>query len=138
LGGIRFALDSTIFLLELVSVVTVWYIFCFNFTTKVLTIHYLYIQVGKWVPRTSGRKTEMVIEMDDITWPGNSKSPPKGKPDRRHFRIVTFKEDPYVKYRELNEDGRCGHHEVHCRLVYDFFIQYVYKIYIINNNCWTH
>ena len=110
----------------------------FQFYYTVLTIHYLYIQVGKWVPRTFGHKTEMNIEMNDITWPGNSKSPPKGKPDRRYFRIVTFKEDHYVKYRELNEDGRCGHHEVPCRLVYDFFKQYVYTIYIIKNNCWTH
>ncbi|CAC5378723.1 GRIN2B [Mytilus coruscus] len=76
-------------------------------------------QVGNWVPRQSGGRTEMDIEMNDITWPGDSKSPPKGKPDRRHFRIVTLKEEPYVKYRKLNSERKCGHHEVPCRLVYN-------------------
>ena len=68
----------------------------------------------------------MNIEMNDITWPGDTKSPPKGKPDRRHFKIVTLKEDPYVMYRKLNAEKKCGHHEVECRLVYNPAIQYVY------------
>lgn len=127
-----------IFLFDLVFALTIWYIFVPTLILSFYNKLFLYIQVGKWVPRTTGRKTEMDIEMDDITWPGNARSPPKGKPDRRHFRIVTFKEDPYVKYRELNEDGRCGHHEVPCRLVYDFLIQYVYVIYIIYNHWLTH
>jgi len=43
----------------------------------------------------------MVIQMKEITWPGGQSNSPKGKPDRRYFRIVTLKEDPYVMYQPL-------------------------------------
>lgn len=64
--------------------------------------------------------------MKEIAWPGGKNKPPKGKPEKRHFKIVTLKEDPYVMYRELDKTtGLCGHHSVPCRLVYNPVEQYV-------------
>lgn len=58
--------------------------------------------------------------MHDVTWPGGALFPPKGKPEKRYFRIVTLKEKPYVIYRETgSETQQCSVHEVPCRLVYD-------------------
>ncbi|KAK3090570.1 hypothetical protein FSP39_012761 [Pinctada imbricata] len=77
-------------------------------------------EVGAWTAKQNGTTAKMRIEMKGITWPGNSPIPPTGKPDKRFFRIVTYKEDPYIMYRERDKDtGRCAYPSVECKLVYD-------------------
>ncbi|XP_060076117.1 glutamate receptor ionotropic, NMDA 2B-like [Ylistrum balloti] len=77
-------------------------------------------EVGQWIPYTTYRRSEMRIQMKEIVWPGGKNKPPKGKPEKRHFKIVTLKEDPYVMYRDPDKvTGKCGHHSVPCRLVYN-------------------
>ncbi|KAJ8317860.1 hypothetical protein KUTeg_002951 [Tegillarca granosa] len=51
--------------------------------------------VGKWTPQVEKKKAVMGLEMHDVTWPGGALFPPKGKPEKRYFRIVTLKEKPY-------------------------------------------
>jgi hypothetical protein len=65
-------------------------------------------------------KMDMEIEMDEIVWPGNAVFPPKGKPDKRFFKIITLKEEPYIVYVQPEaETGKCGSHAVPCHLNYD-------------------
>ena len=69
-------------------------------------------------PKKTKDGAEMSIELDEIVWPGGAVVPPKGKPDKRFFRIVTLKEDPYIMYvppDPLTET--CGIHSVPCKLV---------------------
>ncbi|XP_046372599.2 glutamate receptor ionotropic, NMDA 2B-like [Haliotis rufescens] len=66
-------------------------------------------EVGTWT------KDGLVIQ--GITWPGESTEPPKGKPEKYFLRIVTWKEDPYVMYRDFdNRTGMCEHNAVACRV----------------------
>ena len=44
----------------------------------------------------------MGIELDDITWPGDSALPPKGRPEKYHLKVVTLEEKPYVVYDEID------------------------------------
>ncbi|KAK6170533.1 hypothetical protein SNE40_018907 [Patella caerulea] len=71
-------------------------------------IHRDFVEVGKW--------TSVGIEMQDITWPGEAAGPPKGKPEKYHLRVVTWKEEPYVMYRNQNSDGLCDTGTVPCRV----------------------
>ena len=60
----------------------------------------------------------MSIEMDEIVWPGGAVVPPKGKPDKRFFRMVTLEEPPYIIYVPPDPETRkCGLHSVPCKLV---------------------
>ncbi|KAL3877864.1 hypothetical protein ACJMK2_035508 [Sinanodonta woodiana] len=74
--------------------------------------------VGKLLPvKNSTGHFEMAIQMNEITWPGRSTFPPKGKPDRRLFRIATLSEPPYVIYINPDETtGKCGHHAIPCQV----------------------
>ncbi|XP_033739104.1 glutamate receptor ionotropic, NMDA 2A-like [Pecten maximus] len=82
------------------------------------------VEVGSWTPVVTrvrySKKIEMKLEMQGITWPGKMPSPPKGRPDRRFFRIATLEELPYVMYKDLdNSTGECGPPSIPCRLVYN-------------------
>lgn len=82
------------------------------------------VQVGRWSPVVTrvrySKKIEMKLEMQGITWPGKMPSPPKGRPDRRFFRIATLEEQPYVMYKDPeNSTGDCGPPSIPCRLVYN-------------------
>lgn len=80
----------------------------------------IHFQVGQYLPERSGNNVKSIVEMNDITWPGNSPYPPKGKPERRHFSIATLKEEPLVMYRDLNNETKlCDIPSVPCRLVYN-------------------
>ncbi|XP_052790381.1 glutamate receptor ionotropic, NMDA 2B-like [Mya arenaria] len=77
----------------------------------------MWTSVGNIVPLKVGHITQMTIQMDEVVWPGGAVSPPLGKPEKRFFRIVTFKEEPYINY--LSPDlgtGQCTHHAVPCKL----------------------
>ena len=41
------------------------------------------------------------IQIDGVTWPGNSNTPPSGRPPKVKLRIATLKEKPYVSYIDL-------------------------------------
>ena len=57
----------------------------------------------------------MTVETDEIVWPGGMPVPPKGKPEKRSFRVVTKMEEPYIIYLPPDKQtGKCGHHEVPC------------------------
>lgn len=74
-------------------------------------------QVGDILPKEGGTKSEMTIHMDEIVWPGGAVFPPKGKPDKRFFRLVTLEEPPYIKYVPPDsETGKCSLHSVPCKL----------------------
>ena len=69
-------------------------------------------------PKRVDHATEMNIELDEIIWPGGAVVPPKGKPEKRFFRIVTLREEPYIKYVPPDsETNECGVHSVPCKLV---------------------
>ncbi|XP_029651610.1 glutamate receptor ionotropic, NMDA 2B-like [Octopus sinensis] len=63
--------------------------------------------VGKW--DNNG------LKMHDIIWPGNSTSPPIGKPDRFFMRVVTLEEIPYVRYQDMESD-KCSSNAVPCKV----------------------
>ncbi|ESO87183.1 hypothetical protein LOTGIDRAFT_107328 [Lottia gigantea] len=67
-----------------------------------------WIEVGKWSSSTG-------LTMRSITWMGEALSPPLGKPSRAYLRIATLKEEPYVNYNKMPEEG-CGPHAVTCRI----------------------
>ena len=57
----------------------------------------------------------MAIEKDEIVWPGKMAKPPRGKPAKRYFRVVTKQQEPYTLYLPPDpETGKCGHHQVPC------------------------
>ncbi|XP_021352359.1 glutamate receptor ionotropic, NMDA 2B-like [Mizuhopecten yessoensis] len=81
-------------------------------------------EVGRWSPVVTKvrytKKIEMKLEMQGITWPGKMPFPPKGRPERRFFRIATLEEQPYVMYKDPdNSTGDCGPPSIPCRLVYN-------------------
>ena len=72
-------------------------------------------QVGRITPKVQGTRIEMAVETDEIVWPGMMAVPPKGKPEKRAFKVVTKQEHPYVIYIPADQEtGKCGHHEVPC------------------------
>lgn len=72
------------------------------------------MQVGAIVPNKEG---DMEIEMDEVVWPGGAVFPPKGRPEKRFFRLVTLEEPPYIKYIAPDPvTGKCGIHSVPCKL----------------------
>ncbi|XP_059159677.1 glutamate receptor ionotropic, NMDA 2B-like [Physella acuta] len=70
----------------------------------------------KW--REVGMFTSGGIHMKHITWPNGHTTPPTGKPKRHFLRIVTREEPPFVEYRDLSQNGSCGHFSYLCH-VYD-------------------
>ena len=57
----------------------------------------------------------MTFETDEIVWPGKMAKPPRGKPEKRYFKVVTKQEEPYMIYLPPDpETGKCGHHQVQC------------------------
>ena len=55
--------------------------------------------------------------MDDITWPGEVPTPPKGLPSKYHMRVVTLQEKPYVVYSDPDpRTGACPPQSNHCRV----------------------
>lgn len=83
------------------------------------------LKVGRWVPVESEikNKAKMMVEMSGITWPGNSILPPLGKPEKRFFRIVTLKEQPYVNYLDKGAQENCVPPSVPCRVMKDKVIR---------------
>ncbi|KAL4240267.1 Glutamate receptor ionotropic [Mactra antiquata] len=78
------------------------------------------VPVGHIVPEEVKGKIGMKIKMDEVVWPGNAVAPPKGKPEKRFFRIVTLKEAPYIIYVPPDPlTGKCSVHAVPCRLTID-------------------
>ncbi|KAH3869433.1 hypothetical protein DPMN_032600, partial [Dreissena polymorpha] len=76
-----------------------------------------WIEVGDIVPKKNGDKSEMTLEMNEVVWPGGAVSPPKGRPEKRFFRIVTLKEEPYIMYVPPDaETGKCTGYSVPCKL----------------------
>ncbi|XP_045213754.2 glutamate receptor ionotropic, NMDA 2B-like [Mercenaria mercenaria] len=79
-----------------------------------------FTSVGTISPKEVNGKMDMRIEMDEVVWPGNAVFPPKGKPERRFFKIVTLKEPPYISYVPPDaETGTCGSHAIPCKLTVD-------------------
>lgn len=57
------------------------------------------------------------LEIDDITWPGNSRAPPKGVPERFNLTVVTLEEPPFVISKNIDSaTGGCTR-GVKCRWV---------------------
>ncbi|XP_074601075.1 glutamate receptor ionotropic, NMDA 2B-like isoform X2 [Brevipalpus obovatus] len=54
-----------------------------------------------------GEYSQEGLEMRDITWPGNSTSPPQGVPDRFNLRVTFLEEPPFVNSVAPDKDGRC-------------------------------
>lgn len=55
--------------------------------------------------------------MEDVTWPGGATSPPRGRPEKSHIRIVTMQELPYVIYSELDQETKlCPPQSLKCRV----------------------
>uniref|UniRef100_K1Q588 Glutamate [NMDA] receptor subunit epsilon-2 n=1 Tax=Magallana gigas TaxID=29159 RepID=K1Q588_MAGGI len=89
--------------------------------TEKYTTRQIWKEVGRWVPVESEikNKAKMMVEMSGITWPGNSILPPLGKPEKRFFRIVTLKEQPYVNYLDKGAQENCVPPSVPCRVMKD-------------------
>ena len=57
------------------------------------------------------------IQIDDIFWPGDSPTPPRGRPDKYKLKVVTLDEDPYVKYSPPDpKTGTCPPNSYPCRM----------------------
>ncbi|KAK7004473.1 Glutamate receptor ionotropic NMDA 2B, partial [Biomphalaria glabrata] len=65
-----------------------------------------WIQVGLYTPEG--------VQMQHITWPNGARTPPSGKPKRHFLQIVTREEPPFVEYRDLSQNGSCGHSSYLC------------------------
>ncbi|KAH9488370.1 Glutamate receptor ionotropic, NMDA 2B [Bulinus truncatus] len=68
----------------------------------------------KW--RQVGLFTPDGIQMQHITWPNGARTPPSGKPKRHFLQIVTREEPPFVEYRDLSQNGSCGHSSYLCHV----------------------
>ena len=56
--------------------------------------------------------------MEDIAWPGDVHTPPKGRPEKYQVKVVTLKEPPYVVYDNPDpRTGTCSPQAKLCRLV---------------------
>lgn len=57
------------------------------------------------------------LQIDDITWPGDTPTPPKGRPSKYHLKVVTIKESPYIIYSDPDpKTGQCPSQAAHCRI----------------------
>lgn len=74
-------------------------------------------EIGRWYAEE--RTLNPKLELKGITWPGDKKIPPRGRPERRFFSIATLEEEPYVMYTKRNEKGACNPPAVSCRIVYN-------------------
>uniref|UniRef100_A0A2C9JY17 Ionotropic glutamate receptor C-terminal domain-containing protein n=1 Tax=Biomphalaria glabrata TaxID=6526 RepID=A0A2C9JY17_BIOGL len=63
-----------------------------------------------------GRWTVNGLKMSEITWPGGGSTPPSGKPKRAFLRIATLYEEPYVIYRQPEEEGKCDDKSLPCHI----------------------
>ena len=43
------------------------------------------------------------LEIEDITWPANSPTAPKGRPSMFKLKVVTIEEKPFVIYRNPDD-----------------------------------
>ncbi|BFZ17475.1 hypothetical protein BsWGS_20513 [Bradybaena similaris] len=67
-----------------------------------------WIEVGRWAGGG--------LIMKDITWPGESSTPPTGKPQRAFLRVVTLNELPYVIYRLPGDGDQCEENALLCHV----------------------
>ncbi|XP_061181697.1 glutamate receptor ionotropic, NMDA 2B-like isoform X2 [Saccostrea echinata] len=74
-------------------------------------------EIGSWY--ADNRTLTPKLELKGITWPGDKKIPPRGRPERRYFSIATLEEEPYVMYTKRNEKGTCNPPAVSCRIMYN-------------------
>ncbi|XP_062581711.1 glutamate receptor ionotropic, NMDA 2B-like isoform X2 [Saccostrea cucullata] len=74
-------------------------------------------EIGRWYADKPTLKPK--LELNGITWPGDRKIPPRGRPERRYFSIATLEEEPYVMYTKKNEKGTCNPPAVPCRIHYN-------------------
>lgn len=57
------------------------------------------------------------IHIDDITWPGDAATPPKGRPAKYHMKVVTLQERPYIMYSDPDpKTGTCPPQAASCRI----------------------
>lgn len=68
-----------------------------------------HFQIGEW-SMMSG------IKIDDITWPGDDPTPPKGRPDKYHIKVVTIPEKPYIVHSDPDKSGHCPAQAALCRI----------------------
>ncbi|KAG9509185.1 Glutamate receptor ionotropic, NMDA 2A, partial [Fragariocoptes setiger] len=70
---------------------------------------------GRW--KRIGYWTGTTLKIDDITWPGQAKSPPTGKIQRFHLRAVFLEEPMFVNIADLDsKTQQCKtSHSVKCR-----------------------
>ncbi|XP_060599941.1 glutamate receptor ionotropic, NMDA 2B-like isoform X2 [Ruditapes philippinarum] len=71
-------------------------------------------KVGRIYPRAEGNDISLNLVIDEIVWPGRLATPPKGRPEKRSFRIVTKEEQPFMIFLPPEPNGKCGHHQVPC------------------------
>ncbi|XP_056020166.1 glutamate receptor ionotropic, NMDA 2B-like isoform X2 [Ostrea edulis] len=74
-------------------------------------------EIGRWY--ADNRTLKPKLELHGITWPGDRKLPPRGRPERRYFSIATLEEEPYVMYTKRNERGACNPPAVSCKIGYN-------------------
>lgn len=68
-------------------------------------------QIGEW------RASTNQLTLNDITWPGEQATPPRGRPAKETVRVVTLKEDPFVIYEPIdNQTGACPAHQYKIKL----------------------
>ncbi|GFR90042.1 glutamate receptor ionotropic, NMDA 2B-like [Elysia marginata] len=74
-------------------------------------------QVAKEIAKWDGRN----LTVTGIVWPGEASKPPTGKPAKYTLRVVTWKEDPQVKYTPLREttdpnESPCDANSLPCQI----------------------
>lgn len=74
----------------------------------------LKMQVGRIYPKVEDGKTSLSLDIDEIVWPGQLPTPPKGRPEKRFFHIATKQEEPFMIFVQPDPDGECGHHQIPC------------------------
>lgn len=67
------------------------------------------LQIGQWSMMAG-------MKIDDITWPGDDPTPPKGRPDKYHIKVVTIQEKPYVVHSDPDKTGQCPAQAALCRI----------------------
>uniref|UniRef100_A0A1I8H4I8 RNase H domain-containing protein n=1 Tax=Macrostomum lignano TaxID=282301 RepID=A0A1I8H4I8_9PLAT len=74
--------------------------------------------VGSWSMSSRHESPSRTsFRIDSVIWPGYSKTPPIGRPKKYLMRVATLEEDPFITYRPLEADGRCGETSLKCRVV---------------------
>lgn len=82
---------------------------------------WFFLKIGRWYAEEGTLNPK--LELNGITWPGDKKIPPRGRPERRFFTIATLEEEPYVMYTKKNEKGTCNPPAVSCRINYNRTLQ---------------